>query len=164
MHLIDDYGFKQAGSGIMFGLSAVDSKLTADGFTLGDLLTLVGIPSGSEGTFLLDQGTKLQLCHEKMPSGSTLPDPINGMWFFPGENKKTLLTVCAKPLVDSGDGHLIGLDVEIPGCQFSNCVIAVMKQGRLVPTPKTQDDPNDYCVTTGSFCIRSNLILTADEP
>ncbi|KAL8993712.1 MAG: hypothetical protein Q9169_006143 [Polycauliona sp. 2 TL-2023] len=151
---VDSYGFTENGAGLMLGLSAQASSDNT--FTLTNFLQLVGIEDS-----LLDGSTQLKLCKGKQGIAN-LPDPINGVWYYPQNNSKTVITMCAQAETPPNNNRLIGLSLDIPGCNFSNSTIMVTKSGYLTSTYVADSGssiPEPYVCSTGSFCIQSQLSL-----
>ena len=155
--LIDAYGFLQHGPGCMLGLSSQASSDNA--FTLADLFKLVSIDA------LLDGSTQVKLCKERQ-NISGLPEPINGMWYYPQSNNKTIFTLCAKPVSQPENDRLIGLPFDLPGCHFTNQTIMVTKTGYLTRSiDSSTGEMEEYVNSFGSFSIQTQLTLrNSDVP
>ena len=144
----DSYGFLENGAGMLLGLSTA----TSGTFKLRDLLALVGIQDS-----LLDGDTELVMCSEKR-NLIGLPEPLNGMWYYPQNNNNTVFTIWAQPSVPTQD-RLVGVDIDIPGCHFSDSTIIVTKSGSLTSAIDSSGQSDDYVCSTGSFCLQTHLDL-----
>ena len=163
--LMGKAGFFHARVGCMFGLYNPDTSIT---FTLNEFCRLVGL---DDAPFPLDGATQLKIHYTKGdldPDSSTsalsfLPDPINAIWYFPANNNKTTIKLCAKTLNALPAGRLLGLDVDLSFLKFYNCSLIASKQSILtgaVDSSKAAKPMDEWIMSTGNLAIQCTAVLT----
>lgn len=139
--LIDDFGFYQKNTGLLFGLQ-LSSSVAKVAFSLEKLYTLLGM----QAVTFLNPNVALSVV--------TGGDSVNGLWICPANDYSLWYRKTSQGETDSA--YLI---LNIPGFRFLEIKIIPTKEAYLQRTAEQGAKAKNYMNTSGDICISTQIQL-----
>lgn len=143
--VIDDFGFYQKNSGLLFGLQS-SSTVANVAFSLEKLYTLLGM----QAVPFLNPNVTLNIV--------TGGDSINGLWICPANNYSLRYRMTLQ-----GDTDSAYLVLNIPGFKFSESRIIATKETYLQRAAEQGGKAKNYMNSSGDICISAKSQLNSTD-